>query len=110
MKKKDMNQSEADRRTDLDSFSVCVCVCVCFELCRYCYLSPKGNKVQPREPDGDDKKNADLPPDVAKHILRLLGADYPCLFLHQKCFDEDVYVCFPHSLPPPPSLSLIFDE
>ena len=54
----------------------------------YCYVSPTGRKVKPREPDAQDKKNANLPPDVARKILRLGAADYPCLILHQDCFGK----------------------
>ena len=55
----------------------------------YCYKSPKGNKAEPREPDHDDKRNADLPLDIAKKILRLAAADYPCLILHQECMRNE---------------------
>ena len=55
----------------------------------YCYKSPKGNKAEPREPDKDDKRNADLPLDIAKKILRLAAADYPCLILHQECMRNE---------------------
>ncbi|QDZ25735.1 hypothetical protein A3770_18p82530 [Chloropicon primus] len=55
----------------------------------YCYRSPKrGTKVQPREPDKEDKKLASLPLGLAKKILRLAGADYPCLIAHQDCMRE----------------------
>ena len=53
----------------------------------YCYVSPTGRKVKPREPDAQDKKkNANLPLDIARKILRLGAANYPCLILHQDCF------------------------
>ncbi len=55
----------------------------------YCYSSPGGREVHPREPDSDDARNADLPQPVAKKILRLLGADYPCLIMNQECLAEE---------------------
>ncbi|QDZ22096.1 sialyltransferase [Chloropicon primus] len=57
----------------------------------YCYKTPTGEPAYPREPDEEDAKYAGLPLDVAKKILRLASAHYPCLIASQECMDPDKY-------------------
>ena len=55
---------------------------------KYCYESPTGKSVHPREPDEEDSLYADLDLEVAKKILRLASAEYPCLVLSRECADD----------------------
>ena len=56
---------------------------------RYCYTSVLGSRVLPREPDDEDAKYANLPLPVARKVLKLLAADYPCLVLNQACMRKE---------------------
>ena len=58
----------------------------------YCYVGVDGHtRVHPREPDEEDAMYADLSLGVAKKILRLAAADYPCIIATQNCMNVTKY-------------------